>query len=140
MSTDETPEAAGSEAAAAPIPAGPSGSRWEPTDPVAAPVPAPDRLAGDRALPATPGRRHRLALAAAALGIAGVAGLGGFTVGHAAEGGAEPTRNDFFGSDVGSDGTPPDGDGDGDHGQPPGLPGEAPDLQGGAEDSGGADT
>jgi hypothetical protein len=138
MSTDETPEAAGSEASAAPIPAGPSGSRWEPTEPVAAPVPAPDRPAEDRALTATPPRRHRLALAAAALGIAGVAGLGGFAVGHAAAG--EPTRNDFFGSDVGRDGTPPDFDGDGDHGQPPGLPGEAPDLHDGAEDSGGADT
>jgi hypothetical protein len=63
-----------------------SGSRWEPAEP--APTPAPAAYAPAAYAPASPPRqpgrnRGRLLLAGGAVGIALVAGSGGFALGHA---------------------------------------------------------
>jgi hypothetical protein len=101
-----------------------SGSRWEPTDVAPEPFPSPEEVPADRARRAPLGRA-KVALAAGALALLGVAGAGGFAIGHAAagDGGGAGDGSSVVDRDGVRDdfpGTPPDGDGDG----PPGtLPG-----------------
>jgi hypothetical protein len=111
MSTDETQ----------PV----SGSRWEP--PVQpAYAPAPPSRAGS----------GRLALAAGAVGIAVVAGTGGFALGHVAAGddGRDGPGQVGF-PNFGPNGGPGTGPGDG-QGQPPGFPGDPDDGDGSHGDDG----
>ncbi|MBF4764306.1 hypothetical protein ISU07_14325 [Nocardioides islandensis] len=123
MSNDESPP--------------PSGSRWEPAEqPPATPAATPAAGSPVAYAPAPPPRnRGRLLLAGGAVGVALVAGAGGFALGHASAdegdgpggrfGGPGGVLNQFPGGPVpggpqGGQGTFP---GQGQDGLPPGFPG-----------------
>jgi hypothetical protein len=97
-----------------------SGSRWEESDAQQQPAPEP-AVVPAYAAPAQRPNRGRLILAGGAVGIALVAGAGGFALGHAtADGGRDGGQFGRFG---------PRGDEHGPHGfpgneQPPGFPGD----------------
>lgn len=120
-----------------------SGSRWEPaaqqpgSDPAWQPPTVPQQPAGTTSEAAVPtataprGKRGRVALAAAAVGLVAAGGVGGFVVGQASSGNASETgvvQNGVPGQGGTEGGFPgggtrPDfgGDRDGDHGVPPGA-------------------